>query len=166
MCDIYTSADPIHYEQRTRSMRIHGVVTSIRLENLCWDILARIAAKDQMTTNQLIGKLYDEIVERRGGVDNLSSFLRVSCMRYLSYVAEQQEKDHLMLKQPAAAGSDGASEVGDGSDGGGGGSGDAPEQDEACSPGDESELVASAADAARRPAASLHRLEGKRARQA
>ncbi len=100
MCDIYTSADPIHYEQRARSMRIRGVVTSIRLENLCWDILARIAAKDQMTTNQLIGKLYDEIIERRGVVDNLSSFLRVSCMRYLSYVAEQHEKDHLMLKQP------------------------------------------------------------------
>ena len=101
MCDIYTSADPIHYEQRTRSMRIHGVVTSIRLENLCWDILARIASKDQMTTNQLISKLYDEIIERQGRVDNLSSFLRVSCMRYLSYVAEQQEKDHLMMKQSA-----------------------------------------------------------------
>jgi len=95
MCDIYTSADPIHYEQRTRSMRIHGVVTSIRLENLCWDILARIASKDQMTTNQLISKLYDEIIERQGRVDNLS------CMRYLSYVAEQQEKDHLMMKQSA-----------------------------------------------------------------
>jgi len=101
MCDIYTSADPIHYEQRTRSMRIRGVVTSIRLENLCWDILARIASKDQMTTNQLISKLYDEIIERQGRVDNLSSFLRVSCMRYLSYVAEQQEKDHLMIKQSA-----------------------------------------------------------------
>lgn len=103
MCDIYTSADPIHYEQRTRSMRIRGVVTSIRLENLCWDILARIASKDNMTTNQLIGKLYDEIIERQGRVDNLSSFLRVSCMRYLSYVAEQQEKDHLMMKQPDPA---------------------------------------------------------------
>ena len=101
MCDIYNSADPIHYEQRTRSMRIHGVVTSIRLENLCWDILARIASKDQMTTNQLISKLYDEIIERQGRVDNLSSFLRVSCMRYLSYVTEQQEKDHLMMKQSA-----------------------------------------------------------------
>lgn len=101
MCDIYTSADPIHYEQRTRSMRIHGVVTSIRLENLCWDILARIASKDQMTTNQLISQLYDEIITRQGRVDNLSSFLRVSCMRYLSYVAEQQEKDHLMMKQSA-----------------------------------------------------------------
>lgn len=104
MCDIYTSADPIHYEQRTRSMRIRGVVTSIRLENLCWDILARIASKDNMTTNQLIGKLYDEIIERQGRVDNLSSFLRVSCMRYLSYVAGQHEKDHLMMAQaePAA----------------------------------------------------------------
>lgn len=99
MCDIYTSADPIHYEQRTRSMRIRGVVTSIRLENLCWDILARIASKDNMTTNQLIGKLYDEIIERQGRVDNLSSFLRVSCMRYLSYVAGQHEKDHLMMGQ-------------------------------------------------------------------
>jgi predicted DNA-binding ribbon-helix-helix protein len=86
MCDIYVSADPIHYEQRTRSMRIRGVVTSIRLENLCWDVLARIASKDQMTTNQLISQLYDEIIARQGRVDNLSSFLRVSCMRYLSYV--------------------------------------------------------------------------------
>lgn len=108
MCDIYTSADPIHYEQRTRSMRIRGVVTSIRLENLCWDILARIAAMDNLTTNQLIGKLYDEIIERQGRVDNLSSFLRVSCMRYLSYVAGQHEKDHLMLKQPRAATSPGS----------------------------------------------------------
>ena len=101
MCDIYVSADPIHYEQRTRSMRIHGVVTSIRLENLCWDILARIASKDQLTTNQLICKLYVEIIARQGHVDNLSSFLRVSCMRYLSYIAEQHEKDHLMMGQPA-----------------------------------------------------------------
>ncbi len=144
MCDIYTSADPIHYEQRTRSMRIHGVVTSIRLENLCWDILARIAAKDQMTTNQLIGKLYDEIVERRGGVDNLSSFLRVSCMRYLSYVAEQQEKDHLMLKQPASADDTG----------------------EACDARDEPAVEDAAMTVSGRAAASLHRLEGRRTRQA
>lgn len=154
MCDIYTSADPIHYEQRTRSMRIHGVVTSIRLENLCWDILARIAAKDQMTTNQLIGKLYEEIVERRGGVDNLSSFLRVSCMRYLSYVAEQHEKDHLMLKQPEATGSDDVDEVDEVA---GGCEPAATVQGKAGAPGFE---------ASGRPPASLHSLEGKRARQA
>ena len=101
MCDIYVRADPIHYEQRTRSMRIRGVVTSIRLENLCWDVLARIASKDSLTTNQLISQLYDEVIARQGKVDNLSSFLRISCMRYLSYVAEKHEKDHLMMGQPS-----------------------------------------------------------------
>ena len=98
----------------------------------------------KMTTNQLIGRLYDEIIERQGRVDNLSSFLRVSCMRYLSYVAEQQEKDHLMLKQPASADNDEACDIPEG----------AP--DEGAAP----------ADLAARPAASLHRLEGKRTRQA
>ena len=106
MCDIYVRADPIHYEQRTRSMRIHGVVTSIRLENLCWDVLARIASKDSLTTNQLISQLYDEVIARQGKVDNLSSFLRISCMRYLSYVAEKNEKDHLMMGQPSKINSD------------------------------------------------------------
>lgn len=106
MCDIYVKADPIHYEQRTRSMRIRGVVTSIRLENLCWDVLARIASKDSLTTNQLISQLYDEVIARQGKVDNLSSFLRISCMRYLSYVAEKHEKDHLMMGQPSEIVSD------------------------------------------------------------
>ena len=106
MCDIYVRADPIHYEQRTRSMRIRGVVTSIRLENLCWDVLARIASKDSLTTNQLISQLYDEVIARQGKVDNLSSFLRISCMRYLSYVAAKNEKDHLMMGQPSEITSD------------------------------------------------------------
>ena len=103
MCDLYASADPIHYEQRTRSLRIRGVVTSVRLENLCWDVLARIASKDQVTTNQLISTLYEEIIGRQGKVDNLSSFLRITCMRYLSLVAEQHEKDHLMMGVAARA---------------------------------------------------------------
>ena len=44
MCEIYVKADPILYESRARSLRIHGFVTKIRLENLFWDILAEIAA--------------------------------------------------------------------------------------------------------------------------
>jgi predicted DNA-binding ribbon-helix-helix protein len=64
---------------------------------LCWDVLARIASRERTTTNQLICKLYEEIIERQGKVDNFSSFLRVSCMRFLCLVAEQQDKDHLMM---------------------------------------------------------------------
>ena len=94
MCDIYTSADPIHYEQRTRSVRIHGMVTSIRLENLCWDILARIAAKDKMTPTQPICRLYEDMVERQGRVDNLTSFFRILCISYLSLEAESHEDNY------------------------------------------------------------------------
>jgi len=36
MCQFYVKADPILYESRSRTIRIHGVITSIRLENLAW----------------------------------------------------------------------------------------------------------------------------------
>ncbi len=89
-------------------MRIRGAVTGIRLENLCWDVLARMASRDRMTTNQLICQLYEEIIERQGKVDNFSSFLRVSCMRFLCLVAEQQDKDHLMMNDLAKSRRQGA----------------------------------------------------------
>lgn len=84
MCELYVKADPILYESRSRSLRIRGLVTTLRLENQFWDILAQIAAVDGMTTNQLITKLYDEVLEYRGEVVNFASFLRVSCIRFLS----------------------------------------------------------------------------------
>ncbi len=88
MCEIFISADPASYESRTRSVRLHGVVTSIRLENLYWDVLEQIARRDAMSVVQLIEKLYDELVEARGGVGNFTSFLRVSALRYEALVAQ------------------------------------------------------------------------------
>ena len=84
MCELYVKADPILYESRSRSLRIRGVVTTLRLENQFWDVLREVAEVDGMTTNQLITKLYDEVMEYRGEVVNFASFLRVSCIRYLS----------------------------------------------------------------------------------
>ncbi|MDX1756124.1 MAG: ribbon-helix-helix domain-containing protein [Marinobacter sp.] len=84
MCELYVKADPILYESRSRSLRIRGVVTTLRLENQFWDILQEIAEVDCMTTSQLISKLYDEVTQLRGEVDNFASFLRVSCTRYLA----------------------------------------------------------------------------------
>jgi predicted DNA-binding ribbon-helix-helix protein len=88
MCEIFVKADPGLYECRARSIRLHGAVTSIRLENQFWNALEEIAARDGMSTSQLITKLYDELVEYRGEVDNFTSFLRVCCMRYLSLMAD------------------------------------------------------------------------------
>ena len=88
MCEIFISADPASYESRTRSVRLHGVVTSIRLEHLYWEVLEEIARRDAMTVVHLIEKLYDELVTARGGVGNFTSFLRVSALRYEALVAQ------------------------------------------------------------------------------
>jgi predicted DNA-binding ribbon-helix-helix protein len=83
MCEYFVKADPIAYEQRTRSVRIHGVITSLRLENMVWDILAEMAEAEHCTTNHLIVTFHDEIMAHRGEVPNFASFLRVTGMRYL-----------------------------------------------------------------------------------
>ena len=54
MCEYFVKADPILYEQRTRSIRIRGMLTSIRLENTVWDVLAEMAEDEGCTTNALI----------------------------------------------------------------------------------------------------------------
>ena len=84
MCQIFVQANPMSYEATTRSIRLHGVVSSVRLENLFWDTLEEIAARDGMNVPQLLSRLYDELLEHRGDIPNFSSFLRVSCQRYLA----------------------------------------------------------------------------------
>lgn len=82
MCEIYMSADPGLYECRARSLRLHGMVTSIRLENQFWSILDEMAHAEGKGTVQLIETLHDELLAARGEVDNFASFLRVCCVRF------------------------------------------------------------------------------------
>lgn len=104
MCGIYVNADPILYESRTRSLRIHGVITTVRLENLFWDVLCEIAARESMTTSQFAVKLYDELIALRGEMPtNFASFLRVCCLRYLSTRAERGARSPDAAPEPAAA---------------------------------------------------------------
>lgn len=90
MCEIFISASPESYESRTRSVRLHGVVTSLRLENLYWDVLAEIGERDGMTVTHLLERLYDELVASRGEVGNFASFLRVSALRYMALQAHRR----------------------------------------------------------------------------
>jgi predicted DNA-binding ribbon-helix-helix protein len=99
MCEYFAQADPILYEQRTRTVRIHGVLTSIRLENMVWDTLAQMAEAYGCSTNNLIVQFHDEILAHRGEAPNFASFLRVTGMRFLSR--------ELSLARRAAQGSSG-----------------------------------------------------------
>lgn len=91
MCEFFVKADPILYESRSRSVRIHGVLTSLRLENMMWDTLAQMANEEGRTTNSLLVQFHDEVMAHRGEVNNFASFLRVTCLRYMrrKYEASQ-----------------------------------------------------------------------------
>lgn len=86
MCEIFIRANPDSYQTQSRSLRLHGVATSIRLEALFWEVLEELARRDAMSVNQLLTRLHDELADHRGEASlsaNFTSFLRVCCMRYL-----------------------------------------------------------------------------------
>ena len=93
MCEYFVKADPIQYEQRSRTVRIRNVLTSLRLENMVWDILAEMAEEEGCTTNALISQFHDEILAHRGEVPNFASFLRVTSMRYLRRCVINMERE-------------------------------------------------------------------------
>ena len=72
------------YNSRAHSVRLNGMVTSIRLEDVYWTLLAEISEANALTTSQLISRLCEEMLEARRVVPNLASLLRVTCLRYLS----------------------------------------------------------------------------------
>lgn len=84
MCRLFIGANPELWQSVTRSLRIDGVVTSVRLENFFWWALEDVAARDALTVNRLLGRLYYESRSEGHDLDNFASFLRVCCGRYLA----------------------------------------------------------------------------------
>ncbi len=89
MCQVYAGADALLYANSSRSIRVNGFVTSIRLENEFWKILEEMSRAEGVSTSQFIGVLYQELVNQNGEVQNFTSFLRVACTIYLSRRLEQ-----------------------------------------------------------------------------
>nr|WP_319777522.1 ribbon-helix-helix domain-containing protein [Maridesulfovibrio sp.] len=83
MCEIYASTPPPEYEQITRSIRISGSVTSIRLEQRFWNILDELAAEEKTSTGKFISTLHSEAYSLNGEISNFASLLRVVCTTYL-----------------------------------------------------------------------------------
>ena len=79
------------YELRTRSIRIHGIVTSVGLENFCWEVLSHIADHNTITVNQQIVHLHDNYLCGKSGAGNFSSFLRIYCMQFLAQALEDRD---------------------------------------------------------------------------
>ena len=89
MCQLFTNSDPDVWKSKSRSIRVDGVVTSVRLETFFWETLEEIGFRDNMSVGQLITKLYREAREAEHDLNNFTSYLRVCCGRYLSLTADQ-----------------------------------------------------------------------------
>lgn len=84
MCHIFASQDPRNYAYETRSVRLMGVVTSVRLEARFWAVLENLAQSQGMTVPQFLNSLYREVIDTHGEVSNFASLLRCCCLNYLS----------------------------------------------------------------------------------
>jgi predicted DNA-binding ribbon-helix-helix protein len=84
MCHLFAHQPQRDYESQTRSLRINGHCTSIRLEMSFWDTLEEIAAKEGMSLAKFLTTLHNEVLDHHGEVKNFASLLRCSCLIYRS----------------------------------------------------------------------------------
>jgi len=83
MCKLFINADPSLWVSKTHSLRIDGMVTSVRMEKAFWEVLAELARRDGMNLPQMITRLYHESIDAGHDLGNFTSFLRVCALRYL-----------------------------------------------------------------------------------
>lgn len=80
MCQLFAGQARSNYESQTRSLRLNGQSTSIRLENTFWRTLDEIADSEKLSTPQFISKLHSEVMSLHGEANNFSSLLRCTCL--------------------------------------------------------------------------------------
>lgn len=96
MCRIFAGQDPASYAYETRSVRLMGHATSVRLEAKFWSIIEDIATAQGTTLPRFLSQLYEEALELNGSVPNFASLLRCCALVYLS-----EDFDRAQLRRQA-----------------------------------------------------------------
>jgi predicted DNA-binding ribbon-helix-helix protein len=98
MCRIL-SGQPIEaFSYQTRSVRLGGHATSVKLEGAFWQILDEIASVAGMPLGRLLTEMHDEFLSFAGDAHNFTSLLRCACLTYVTEVRGKQNAGTL-LKQ-------------------------------------------------------------------
>ncbi len=100
MCKMFAGQSPDLYESHTRSIRLGGHATSIRLEAAYWAMLEEIAAEQGVSLARFLTKLHDEVLDFRGEMTNFTSLLRCACLTYVGEV-RGRAPESLALKSEA-----------------------------------------------------------------
>ena len=92
MCQLFAGQPRENYRSQTRSLRLNGQSTSIRLEGMFWRILDDIASTENLSTPRFISKLHTEVMELYGEASNFSSLLRCACLVHAEQLQRQSER--------------------------------------------------------------------------
>lgn len=105
MCEIFSKQPIEAYSSQTRSVRLSGHATSIRLEGAYWKILEELARKQDMSLGRFLSLMYDEVLELTNDEESISSnftsLLRCACLTYSSQIKEDEVSSttHFKVKQ-------------------------------------------------------------------
>ncbi|MDY8107824.1 ribbon-helix-helix domain-containing protein [Fulvimarina sp. 2208YS6-2-32] len=98
MCQLFAGIPAHDIEGETRSVRLGGHSTSIRLEAAFWRTLESLSESQGMTLGKFLTKLHDEVLDLNGEVRNFASHLRCACLVHL-----QREDSATTLRAPRDA---------------------------------------------------------------
>lgn len=79
----FAAQAPEDYAFETRSMRLNGHCTSVRLEAAFWRVIADIADRDGLSVAQFVSQLHAEVMVAHGEARNFTSLLRCACLAHL-----------------------------------------------------------------------------------
>lgn len=97
MCHVFAGQNPANYTFETRSVRLMGHPTSVRLEAKFWVVLEELAEAQGLPMAKFLSALYEEAQEIHGEVSNFASLLRCCCLNFLD-----PGFDHERLAEEAA----------------------------------------------------------------
>jgi predicted DNA-binding ribbon-helix-helix protein len=70
-------------QPQARSVRLNGLATCLRLEEVYWNILSEMARVNSCSVNTILSYVDREVHLRHGGVKNFSGLIRVVCVTHL-----------------------------------------------------------------------------------
>lgn len=70
-------------QPHSKSVRLNGLATCLRLEKVYWNILSTIACSNNCSVNAVLSYIDREVHLRYGGVKNFSGLIRVVCVSHL-----------------------------------------------------------------------------------
>jgi len=103
MCEMFAGQPSDNYEYQTRSMRLNGMSTSLRLEQKFWEILDLMAADEGVSTPQFVSTLHSEVLALHGKAKNFTSLLRCTCLIYQQNLVSALDADTRTQQQEPAS---------------------------------------------------------------